>query len=488
MNDSPENGDAGRSADVGPASASRLEIRLQLVTERLLLSALREEDAALEAATARRRAEFLADASLRLGESLDEELTYAVIAGLALPAFDAWCIVDVIEVGGGLRRLAVIHPDEGKRLVARALVSRWSPRATDPIGVPAVARDRKPVILTDGIDETTSVAAHDPETLRALRWLGIGQLLVVPIASHGELLGAITYVGSPGAPAYTPQDVLLGESLAERCAQAMVSARLYGAAQALWSEADLARAVAESAREEAEAANATKTHFLGTMSHELRTPLNAIGGYAELMEMGIYGPVTPEQEKALGSIQRSQHHLLGLIDGVLDYAKVAAGVTTYDLVSVPLHDLLAGCEVQMALQVRERQVTLHVVPSDRSVAARADPGKVQQVVLNLLSNAVKFTDPGGRITLATGSDGGGPEGGGRVTVRVEDTGRGIAVDELERIFQPFVQVDASLTRTKQGTGLGLAISRDLARGMGGELTVESRVGEGSTFTLTLPAA
>jgi signal transduction histidine kinase len=228
--------------------------------------------------------------------------------------------------------------------------------------------------------------------------------------------------------------------------------------------------------------------FLATMSHELRTPLNAIGGYAELIELGIRGPVTSEQRSDLARIQQSQRHLLGLINGVLNYARVEAGAVHYSVENVSLAEVLAACEAVMAPQVRLRGLTLDHASCDRSLRVRADGEKLQQIVLNLMSNAVKFTEPGGRIALrclASAEDG---RLGATVRVQVSDTGIGIDPDQLERVFEPFVQIDASLTRTREGTGLGLAISRDLARGMGGELSAESAPGGGSTFTLVLPRA
>ena len=242
---------------------------------------------------------------------------------------------------------------------------------------------------------------------------------------------------------------------------------------------------------EAAAANRAKSEFLAVMSHELRTPLNAIGGYAELIELGIHGPVTAEQRTALERIQRSQRHLLGLINGVLNYARVEAGAVHYDVADVDLDEVLATCEALVAPQVRAKGLTLvHAgcdrTPEGRPLHVRADRDKVQQVVLNLLSNAVKFTESGGRVDLRCAAPA--AEAGPTVRVAVADTGIGIAADQLARVFEPFVQVDVRLTRTQEGTGLGLAISRDLARGMGGDLTAESVPGAGSTFTLTLPAA
>ena len=173
-----------RPADAPAAVRVDLEIPLHLITERVTLSALREQDAADAADAARRRAEFLSDASLRFGTSLDQEITYAAISGLALPGLGAWCIVDVVEVGGGLRRLAVIHPDEDKHAMARALAGRWIPSDDDLIGVPAVRRDRVPVIIRHHAAADVVTVAGDADTQRALQWLGAGSLLVVPVVGR----------------------------------------------------------------------------------------------------------------------------------------------------------------------------------------------------------------------------------------------------------------------------------------------------------------
>ncbi len=235
----------------------------------------------------------------------------------------------------------------------------------------------------------------------------------------------------------------------------------------------------ESARVVAENANRVKADFLAMVSHELRTPLNAIGGYVELLELGIGGPLTPQQRSTLERIQRSQRHLLGLINGVLNYAKVDAGAVQYVIEELRIDDVLLACEALMVPQLGKGPALTFVRPSE-VLRVRADREKVQQVLLNLLSNAVKFTEQG-RVTVECSA-----VDATRVRVRVIDTGTGIAADRLESIFQPFVQVDTALTRQHDGLGLGLAISRELARGMGGNLTVSSLEGVGSTFELTLP--
>lgn len=471
-------------------------VPLQLVTERVVLSALREQDAADAAEMARGRAQFLADASLRFGESLDQEITYAAIAGVALPGLDAWCIVDVVQLGGGLRRLAVVHPDEGKQAAADELAGRWKPAVDDPIGVPAVMRDRKPVIVIDRVDALVSAATRDPDTLKVLHVLGAGSVLVVPLVGHGDLLGAITYVSRPSAPGYSPDDILLAEALATRCAQALEGAKLYAAARASWLEAEkargdaeVARADAEAARAEAEAANATKAKFLSTMSHELRTPLNAISGYTQLMEMGLHGPVTPEQHRDLASIRRSQAHLLGLVDSVLNYAQLEAGHVVYTLIDLNLVQLVEDVQLLMVPLMRTNELDYAFETCVLPLRAHADPEKVRQIVLNLLGNAAKFTPSGGHVTLTCGEAAGHDDPGRpMLTVTVTDSGVGIPAEKLESVFEPFMQINRGLTTSDVGVGLGLAVSRDLARGMGGNLTVQSTPGDGSIFTLMILSA
>lgn len=239
-------------------------------------------------------------------------------------------------------------------------------------------------------------------------------------------------------------------------------------------------------RRAAEDANRAKSDFLTIMSHELRTPLNAIDGYAELMEIGIRGTVTPEQRHDLARIRKSGKHLLGLINGVLNYAQVEAGAVHYEMESVSLDEVLTACHMLVAPLVRTNGLELHCGACAPDLMARVDRDKLQQIILNLLSNAIKFTESGGRIELLCTSSH--DERGPNVRVAVGDTGIGIVDTQLARVFEPFVQVNSTLTRTSEGTGLGLAISRDLARAMDGDLTVESTLGVGSTFTLTLRPA
>ncbi len=244
----------------------------------------------------------------------------------------------------------------------------------------------------------------------------------------------------------------------------------------------LTRREVEQAKDMAEAANRAKGDFLAVMSHELRTPLNAIGGYAELLELGVHGPINKEQRGALDRIQKSHRHLLGLINGVLNYTRVEAGALSYDIEAVPLSEVLTTCEALVAPQIAFKELRLEWSIPDPGVSVSADREKLQQIVLNLLTNSIKFTESRGRIVIKCSVD------DDTARVDVTDTGRGIAADQVGRVFEPFVQVDSTFTRPHDGVGLGLAISRDLARAMGGDLTLESELGRGSTFSLTLPVA
>ena len=244
--------------------------------------------------------------------------------------------------------------------------------------------------------------------------------------------------------------------------------------------AEAGRAMANEARAIAEIANKAKGTFLASMSHDLRTPLNAITGYTELLEQGLRGPVTSEQMSDLARIKRNARYLLALLNDILNFARVEAGYLVVSLTDVPIGALVAELHDLVAPQVMTQ--SLHF---DRSACGdatvHADPEKLRQILLNLLSNAFKFTASDGHIGIDCVTE------DAIVRIEVWDTGRGIASEQIENIFQPFVQIDRGLTSPPPGgVGLGLAISRDLARAMNGDLTVESTLGKGSRFVLTLP--
>ena len=321
-----------------------------------------------------------------------------------------------------------------------------------------VALARTPVVIPQ-VSESDAISPFLSTNLTSL----IG----APVRASGRLVGVI-HVGTIEAREFSEEDVILLQLIADRIAHAIERARL------LDSE--------RTARAEAELANRAKMEFLAMMSHELRTPLNAIAGYAELLAIGLRGPLTEAQLADVLAIHRNERHLLSLIEEVLTFAKLDAGRIRLEPEDVRVSAALASMSDLIAPQMEQKQLEYRLEPCDTSLAVFADMEKLQQVVLNLLSNAVKFTPAGGRITISAGLQ----EKSGQIEIRVRDTGIGIPRDKIESVFEPFVQLDGGLTRKNQGTGLGLAISRDLARAMHGDLIVISEEGKGAEFVLTLP--
>jgi PAS domain S-box-containing protein len=393
-------------------------------------------------------------------------------------------------------------------------------------------RDPQPIVVAD-VGSAPELAGLLP----AIRAEGIGAMGFIPLVYDGRLLGKfMIYFEGPHEVA--PDELLLAQTIAGQIAFAIArrlsaealresedryrrlvevcpvavavhsdgrfdfvnpaAARLVGAERAeelvgramldfvhpddhdLVRERMRAAEALAAAKLAAEEANRAKSQFLATMSHELRTPLNAVAGYTELLATEVRGPVTTAQREDLRRIQVNARHLLGLINDVLNFAKVEAGHLELEVTSVPVEETLSAAHTLIDPQLRAKGLTYEYGAGDAAVTCRADREKLQQIVLNLLSNAVKFTDRGGHVSLWW--EAAGPE----VRIHVRDTGVGVPPDKLEAIFEPFVQLHRGLAQRTDGTGLGLAISRELARAMRGDVTVASAPGQGATFTLTLP--
>jgi signal transduction histidine kinase len=433
-----------------------------------------EQRARATARAAQTRAEFLAEASHLLASSLDYEQTLQMLVRAAVPRLGDWCAVDMLvdpEVEQWppvVKRLAVAHRDPAGIARLRDLEQRFPADWNAPIGLPRVLRNGVTEFHPVVTDDLLAAVARSPEELALLREIGFHAFLCVPLIVRGRTVGAITLAMIESGRTYADADRTLAENLAQRAALAVEHAMLF---------------------REAQEANRVKAEFLAVMSHELRTPLNAIGGHVQLLDMGLHGPVTDAQREALGRVSRSQERLLGLINDILNYARLESGRVEFNFTSVSVGDVVGEVASLLEPQIAERRLTLDVrLPETNGgppIPIVADREKLTQVVLNLFSNAVKFTPPGGSITVELATD---PADPGLARLCVSDTGIGIPADKLHVVFEPFVQVGRGLTSTREGTGLGLAISRDLARGMGGDLTAESTVGVGSTFTLTLQRA
>jgi signal transduction histidine kinase len=464
-----------------------------------LRSAERERDAA---EASRDRFSFLAEVSRCLADSLDYEATLTTVAGMSLPYLDAWCIVDVLEPGGEMRRIAVVHPDPDKQEAARTLHAQYPPRAGDLIGAPRVIRTGRPEMVFDVPDAALTAAAHDEEHLALLRKLGIRSYVIVPMVARGNVLGAMTFVTAEHGRRFGDIDVVMAEDLARRAAVAVDNARLHAQAVEARDAADAALVEVEMALEEAttaeehlrdardaaEAALRTRDEFVSTMTHEVQTPLNAIIGYLELLEMDVAGGLGETQRTYVQRAQDSSRHLLRLVGDVLDFSKSETA-----RLDVAHEEVGAAETAREALALVKPQATARLLTMEDQTAPAAglrylgDEYRVRQILVNLLSNAIKFTPAGGRVRLECRAQPNG-DGGPSLLFVISDSGEGVKAEDADRIFEPWVQGAAGLTRRYGGTGLGLPISRRLARLMGGDVTVEGGAdGPGATFTLRLPA-
>jgi len=449
--------------------------------------------------------------ALRITEAINRET--AVVAALDV------LVVGVRDALGADTVAMMLAEDsnEGPVLVMYA----WRGRAADmapsriPVGHGVLGRiaERRETMVLDNVKRLGDL----PSVVGSEQ---IVSVIGVPVVDQGRLIGVL-YAGSKAVGRFVEDDRHLLELIAAGAGPTISRARLAdaldlyrrqlesqtGELEATASELELTvaalrranaelAATAESARNAqvaAEAANRAKSAFLATMSHELRTPLNAILGYASLLLDGLAGPLAPAQRDFVERTRVSGRHLLGLVEEVLDIAKVEAGQ-----MRVEVGPVSASRVIQAAVALLRPQAANAGVEIDATACAdvfgevTGDERRVRQILLNLLANAVKFTRPAGRVTVRCERFEGkapfnpGPLGSW-LTLGVTDTGIGIETEHLETIFEPFVQLDASHTRARGGTGLGLAISRRFARLMGGDITVSSRVGQGTTFTLWLPA-
>ena len=400
--------------------------------------------------------QLLGDASRVLASTLDYEKTLEAVARLAVGGLADWCSVDLADPDGKVRQVVVSHRDEGKIRWAKELNKRYPPDHSGPTGVGHVIRTGLAELYADISDAMLVAAARDADHLAIMRELEIKSALIVPMIARGRTLGALTLISSGSGRRYDEADQALAMELATRAAIAIDNAQLYRSALA---------------------ASESKSAFLATMSHELRTPLNAIIGYQSLLAEGIDGRLNDPQLVQLTRIRSSADHLLGLIDEVLTFSRVDAGKEMVRREEVQLAPIVAEALAMVTPLADAKGLRLR----NQTVDARllTDGGKVRQIILNLLSNAIKFSDDG-EIVVRSSLD------GDSVAVSIIDPGIGISPENVARIFDPFWQVEQRSTRRVGGTGLGLSVSRSLARLLGGDVSVESQVDRGSTFTVTLP--
>jgi signal transduction histidine kinase len=504
----PDDGTAWARWKVIAASASAVLVLLvgavAFITNRLL------DDAGGRATASRQTLAGvrLIDATIRDAES--GVRGYLLTGDTAqLPAFSR--NADSIEAAGTrLRSLVAANPHQRARLDSLAALSHRkltelraiveARRSGDVATASRIAQAEESRRLTTTVrDLAARMSGEETSMLLARQSVQRGRartaaVLIIVATLFAFVLAATAnlalYRAVRGLARAADTERRLGE---QHLAVATENARLYEEARTARGIAEEAHAEAESARRVAERANAAKSDFLSTMSHEIRTPLNAIIGYAELLSLEIAGTTTPEQQSQIGRIRASGQHLLGLLNEVLDLAKVESGSIRVTREEGCTTDVADTALALVRPQAAAKRVSIsETCDGATDVTYAGDPQRVRQILVNVLSNAIKFTAPGGRVALRCSARSDAPDSmpgrGPWTTFVVEDTGVGIAPDQQAAIFEPFVQVETGLTRTKGGTGLGLTISRQLARLMDGDLTVESTPDKGSAFTLWLPAS
>ncbi len=433
----------------------------------------------------------LRGANARLQVLADASRVFAAVGSDERAVLEAMArtMAEHMQAGTSLRMLSddgewlnvemVFDSDPAIQALLQANASAVRIRRTSSHPSAQVIRSRQSV-LQPAVDWEAFRQTFLPAGQATLASVQVHSMVIVPLRSEEAVIGTVTFWRhDPTLPAFTPEDVRLAEDLADRAGLAL---RTAGLIVSLRSEVD-ARVRAEAALT-AEHARVIqlKDEFLAAVSHELRTPLVAVLGQAELLLYGVYGEQPPAQAQALRTIERNGRQLLALINDILDYTKFEAGGVKLDCQLVEAAGLCQYCMQAVMPTALAKQIVLSSKLDPAVPTLWADERRLRQILNNLLSNAVKFTPAGGSITLSTHGD----AAQQRVTFAVEDTGIGIAERDFGRLFQPFGQLDSRLSRSYDGTGLGLALVRQLAEAHGGSVAMESVLGRGSRFSVTLP--
>ena len=434
------------------------------VAEEERLHLIREQAARAAAEAAERRAAFLADAGISLASSLDYHTTLARLVRLAVPFMADWCLLDVRDEDGTVRRVEVAHADATKEDLAHRLMAFTpAPEGEDPQA--RVMRTREPFLAPECNEEMLAGLTADRDARQALRAGTVCSMMVIPLVARGRPLGALTFICTESTRAYGRLDLELAEELGRRAALAADNAWLYRSSQ--------------EARRAAERANRAKDEFLATLSHELRTPLTPILGWTVMLRSGTLDQAG--MLRGLEVIERNVRAQTQLIEDLLDVSRIVTGKLRVEVRPIELVPVVeAGLDaVRPSAEAKEIHLEVQLAPLASKVLG--DPDRLQQVVWNLASNAVKFTPKGGRVEVRLARV------DSHVELMVKDNGKGISAEFLPYVFDRFRQADSTSTRKYGGLGLGLAIVRHLVELHGGTVHAESAgPDQGATFTVRLP--
>ena len=407
--------------------------------------------------SADRRAAFLDEASSILAASATNfESALRSLARLPIGRLADWCVIYVRQPDGKLTVAEVAHRDSRQQSrMEQMLADTIKPVPPHPLL--SVVENAEPELYEEMSDELVESLARDSAEARLLSELGLGSAIMTPLLARGRVLGAILLV-SGRSDRYTTEDLHLAEALGRRAAIAIDNARLY---------------------REAQEANRAKADFLAIVSHELRTPLNAIMGYSDIIDTGISGPVTENQRRQIARIRTSARHLLQIIEEILSYARLESGGLEVDYEKTTVGTIAdeAAAITEPVAVGKGLVMKLELPGNDHAFVT--DPSKARQILVNILSNAIKFTERG-TIHLQASVE------GDTAVFTIRDTGVGMSKDQLEKIFDPFWQIERPTTRRAGGTGLGLSVASRFADLLGGTIRVESTLKVGSTFQLRFP--
>jgi PAS domain S-box-containing protein len=401
---------------------------------------------------------FQAAASTLLFSSLEYETTLAAVARLAVPGFADWCVVDIAQDDGSIKRLAIAHVDPQKAELAYTLQNKFPPGAGRVRPVQDVLRSGISQLMPEVTDSLLAAIAKDDNHLGILRGLGLKSWIIVPLVTRGRTLGAITFMLGDSGRRYGNSDLALFEDLASRAAIAVDNAKLYRQAQE---------------------ASRAKDEFLATVSHELRTPLNAIMGWAQILRRG--GGNEQFMMRAIETIERNAKSQAQIINDILDVSRIITGKLRLEVRPVEPASVIQAAVETVRPAAEAKDIRIQMVLDSGAGLVPGDPDRLQQVVWNLLSNAIKFTPKGERVQVRL------ERVDSHVEIVVSDTGKGISPELLPYVFERFRQDDSSTTRQYGGIGLGLAIVRHLVELHGGTVYAHSEgEGKGSSFTVVLP--